>query len=175
MKKALAFGAALLILFSLSACSGIARSAAEAASRDLSQTRSAASFASAEVSGERSDDSARSGFSSAGGGADPSGFVSDDSGAVSRTFGLDAFRRAYEQAGFSAERGDDPDTLRIWRGNDAGYYEIRFCTSAEEAAAKAKDYEKRGLKTMTRGSVVIAYPEDFSDHEAYIAPFESMW
>ncbi len=176
MKKVLAFGAAVLLLLSLCACSTAARSiigGAEAGSSAMSSSDAAGTASYREnsgndtrfVSGEEDDFSAREDSAASG----------EMSGAESRAFGLDSFRKAYEQAGFTTGQGDDPDTLRVWRGNDPTYYEIRLCTSAKEAAEKAKEYEKSGRKTTAHGSVLIAYPKDFANHKDYIAPFESIW
>ncbi len=177
MKKALMLCAAVLLLLSLCACSTLARSIAGASSAASSAVNSYGDAAGAVSRPEDSGNDSRfvSGEEDPYSAREDSAASGETSGAQNRAFGLDSFRKAYEQAGFTTGQGDDPDTLRVWRGNDPTYYEIRLCASAKEAAEKAKEYEKSGRKTTAHGSVLIAYPRDFANHKDYIAPFESIW
>ena len=106
--------------------------------------------------------------------------VSGVEDAVDTLFGLDDFRGAYEDAGFTVTDGTYGDGLEAFTVKNDQYdddvsYQIVTYDTAEEAKKECDRINEEGEKSAyTRGNALIIGEKDYENHYEYMKPFNDL-
>lgn len=103
--------------------------------------------------------------------------VSGAENVVDTLFGLDDFRGAYENAGFTVTdgtygSGQKAFTVKNGKYDDDVSYQVVTYDTAEEAKKECDRINEEGTKAAyTRGNALIIGDKDYKNHDEYMKPF----